>query len=116
MTDESPPKEPVATKAAKPEGNPTATDRDLSREIERAVEREPLDLVRCVRVYGDYYRCNWWASTGGHGARQQFNWSGMMTDFVRKSRFLNAKIDSGELVVEEIITGGGQRSLVRDAK
>jgi hypothetical protein len=35
-------------------------DVDLSAEINAAMETERGEIVRCVRVYGDNYRCNWW--------------------------------------------------------
>ncbi len=45
---------------------------DLSRIIEQSVQKQPEESVRCVRVFGDAYRCNWWlfektATWGGTG-------------------------------------------------
>jgi hypothetical protein len=33
---------------------------DLSRIIEQTVQKLPEETVRCVRVFGNSYRCNWW--------------------------------------------------------
>ena len=40
--------------------SPAATE-DLSAAIEGSIDRQPGEEVRSVRVYGDHYRCNWWA-------------------------------------------------------
>ena len=50
---------PAAPTAIKP--SIAAPAKDLSRQIEQSVKREPLDAVRCIRVFGDFYRCNWWS-------------------------------------------------------
>lgn len=77
-------------------------EKDLSQEIERAVEREPLDQVRCIRVFGNYYRCNWWSHMGGPRTRPESNWAGLIMDSVRKSRFLSATMQGGELVIKDV--------------
>jgi hypothetical protein len=33
---------------------------DLSASIAKSIEREWDEEVRCVRLFGDRYRCNWW--------------------------------------------------------
>jgi hypothetical protein len=99
------PKGSCVYKAVRPDGSTPSPDKDLSREIERIVDREPLDLVRCVRVFGNYYRCNWWSSAGIHRGDLDANWSRMMIDIVRKSSFLTATMDAGELVMKEIVAG-----------
>ena len=33
---------------------------DLSRIIEQSVQTLPGESVRCVRLFGNAYRCNWW--------------------------------------------------------
>jgi hypothetical protein len=92
-----------------------AAEEDLSRKIEGVVEREPLDLVKCVRVFGNYYRCNWWSRAATARANLDYAWSGVMADCVRKSRFLSATIDAGELIVREISPGSvNRRDLVRE--
>ena len=75
---------------------------DLSREIERAVDRQPADTVRCVRVFGNYYRCNWWCRAAGQRVGPEYNWAGNAMDCIRTSRFLTATMHAGELVIEEV--------------
>ena len=99
------PNEKCVYKAVRPEGNAPSPDKDLSREIERIVDREPLDLVRCVRVFGNYYRCNWWSSAGVKSGSLDARWSRMIIDIVRKSCFLTATMDAGHLVMKEIVPG-----------
>jgi hypothetical protein len=102
------PQKPPAAAASPPE-------EDLSRKIERAVDREPLDLVKCVRVFGNYYRCNWWSHSGAGRSDLNHTWTAIMTDIVRKSCFLSATMNAGELVVKEIDPiGAHQRNLVRE--
>jgi hypothetical protein len=91
------PKEPVAKVEA-----PQA-EKDLSTQIERAVEREPLDQVKCVRVFGNYYRCNWWArSIASQAKKDNIQWGGSLMDCIRKSRFLSVTMRGAELVIEEV--------------
>jgi hypothetical protein len=92
-----------------------ASDRDLSHDIERSVEREPLDFVKCVRVFGNYYRCNWWSRAAGAREYLDYAWTGIMADIVRKSCFLNATMNAGELTMQEISPGVvGRTNLVRE--
>ena len=80
-----------------------AADADLSADIAQAIGREPLDRVKVVRVFGDYYRCNWWAPFFGEPrGSAAFDWGVSATHRVRKSRFLNATVREGKLVVEEV--------------
>ncbi len=37
-----------------------AAEIDLSAEIVATVDALVGETVRCIRVYGDHYRCNWW--------------------------------------------------------
>jgi hypothetical protein len=46
----------------------TIIDVDLSAEINATMEAEHGETVRCVRVYGDNYRCNWWKRGDASGA------------------------------------------------
>ena len=97
----------------KPAAAPMAADKgalDLSGEIERTVAREPQDRVRCVRVYDDHYRCNWWAPGVEAAAGANTNmaeWASVAMHTVRKSRFITARLSGGQLVMEE---AGGTRS------
>jgi len=75
---------------------------DLSRQIESAMVKEPLDRVRCIHLFGTFYRCNWWAPAAGPASRGGgFDWATATTHRVRKSTFLNASVDSGRLVIQE---------------
>jgi hypothetical protein len=93
----------------KPAAEESASDKDLSQEIERVVDREPLDLVKCVRVFGNYYRCNWWSRNTGAGARGDFAWTGVIMDFIRKSSFLSATMQAGELVIKVVSPAAASR-------
>lgn len=90
----------------KPAPTPAAVDKDpqdLSFEIERAVAREPQDRVRCVRVFNDRYRCNWWApgiDDGPGGLRAE--WARLATQRVRKSQFITARLSGGQLVIDDV--------------
>ena len=93
--------EPV-NQAVAPAGSPKAAA-DLSREIERAVPREPQDRVRCVHVFGDRYRCNWWAPTGADNSpRAMAEWAISAMCRVRKSRFLRATARGTRLTIEDL--------------
>src|SRR5690242_12296917 len=59
---------------------------DLSAQVEQAVAREPMDRVRCVRVFGNCYRCNWWAPTTDPLVPMA-EWARLAAHRVRKSRF-----------------------------
>jgi hypothetical protein len=99
----------------KPVGAVSAPEEDLSRKIEEFVDREPHDLVKCVHVFGNYYRCNWWSRAAAR-TQLDYAWVGRMADFVRKSRFLSATMNADELIVKEIgPVGPHQRNLVREA-
>jgi hypothetical protein len=78
----------------------SSRDKDLSKEIELAVACEPLDLVKCVRVFDNYYRCNWW--TRADDTRQEHGWTAAIVGSIRKSRFLSATMDASELIIKEI--------------
>ena len=76
---------------------------DLSREIEGAVPREPRDRVRCVRVFGDRYRCNWWApATGEDLPAAMAEWAVTAMHRVRQSRFLKATARANRLHIEDL--------------
>jgi hypothetical protein len=90
----------IATKnvAAQP------ADEDLSGEIERSIAKEPLDRIRCVRVFENYYRCNWWAPAqrGADPRDKSYNWGMLTTHHVRRSRFVTATVEMGQLVIKEV--------------
>ena len=62
---------------------------DLSRQIEREIAREPGEHVKCSRVFGDYYRCNFWSSAGGSFYENpSFDWNLSATHHICRSSFL----------------------------
>lgn len=66
-----------------------AESADLSAEITGQVERLPTDRVACRRVYGNYYRCNWWAPASATGYdNPAMAGPTVTTHHVRKSEFL----------------------------
>lgn len=83
------------TKRARREGE----TEDLSEQIARSVQKRPGEQVRCVRVFGDCYRCNWWASDGGESAV----FANMAT--IRKSRFLRVTKIADGLVMDDLSAG-----------
>jgi len=101
LEDQSTQKPPLA-KEPPPKAEVPPPEKDLSPQIERAVDREPLDQVRCVRVFGNHYRCNWWSRQPGPRNRTDTPWGGHFMDCVRKSRFLSATMQAGELVIKEV--------------
>jgi len=114
MSEQSP-DESAANKVVRQASNGQPPGTDLSQEIERVVDREPLDLVKCVRVFGNYYRCNWWSRTVAARTRADYAWSGRMADYVRKSCFLNVTMNAGELIMKEIgPVGEHRKNLVRE--
>jgi hypothetical protein len=85
---------------------PKPADGDLSREIERAVVKLPLDLVRCIRLFDDCYRCNWWAPSAPRGLgmyrdRSSIGWGTGTTHYIRQSRFLVVTRREGALAIVE---------------
>src|ERR1700716_1699948 len=75
-------------------------DADLAREILKKLERDPGDRVTCVRVFDDFYRCNWWAVGAGLGESRM---EGVIVSAqrVRKSQFVRAKLTEGRMVLED---------------
>lgn len=93
---------PLKTAAPTSPAAAAAGPQDLSGEIELAVEREPLDRVRCVHLYDDRYRCNWWAPGDGEIRTPQAEWAMLAMHRVRKSRFISARLSGGQLVMEDV--------------
>lgn len=82
---------------------PTAPE-DHSQEILRVVKKEPLDRVKCVRVFDSYYRCNWWSPHKSPSSGPTPQWAVGTTHYVRKSAFYRASLRDGSVVVEEVVT------------
>lgn len=49
---------------------PEADAEDLSGELVSRLPRGSGELLRCRRISGDRYRCNWWGSPQGDAARE----------------------------------------------
>ncbi len=71
----------------------SATD-DLSEDIKQSVEKQRHEEVRCVRLFGDRYRCNWWVKDAT--TQPVFTRTGKIS----KSRFLRVTKVDGRLVIE----------------
>ena len=79
-----------------------SAETDLSSRIEHAMPRDPLDRVKCVRVFGDNYRCNWWSQPGGVVVGQHAStWDTVAAQRIHKSRFLHVTLVGGEMVIKE---------------
>lgn len=72
-------------------GKGPARAHDLSAEIVQAVDRRPGDVVRCTKVVGNMYRCNWWAPENTSGYDNPAMGGLLVTTHrVRQSHFLRA--------------------------
>ena len=87
--------------AAAPGSSAAGTNRDLSEEIGHAVARQPRDRVKCVRLFDDFYRCNWWVP-GDDAGPNRAAWADTASSRIRQSRFLRATIHEGKLRVTEV--------------
>ncbi|MEX0776306.1 MAG: hypothetical protein WD042_11430 [Phycisphaeraceae bacterium] len=80
---------------SKPVPSPTPAPANLSKAIEQEVERQPGEVVRCVRVFDDRYRCNWWVG------KEAWNSTGKIIG----SKFLRANMDGDKLVIQDLSGG-----------
>ncbi len=71
-------------------------DEDLSRQIEQSMERQPDERIKAVRVYDDYYRCNWWVQDKTPHAL----W--LVTGVIRRSRFLRVTKTGDGLLIDDV--------------
>ena len=69
---------------------------DLSRAIQQSMERQRDEQVRCVRVFDDRYRCNWWVED------KHSNPAFVSTGTIRRSRFLRVTKSGDQLVIEDL--------------
>ena len=87
------------TKAAKPTLEipplPVAPE-DFARLIEQTVEKQPGERVKCVRVFENLYRCNWWLR-GDDAA-----WGTLTPGKIVKSKFLRATSTSDGLLLDDL--------------
>ena len=81
------PSQPRVHESPMPTGQPVQDD--LSIEIAAGIEKQPGDIVKCRRIAGDNYRCNWWAAqkTNGYDNPGMFGLL-VTTHRVRHSQFL----------------------------
>jgi hypothetical protein len=68
---------------------------DLANELAGFLPRLPKDEIRCSRVYGDCYRCNWWKRSSGP----------VPVATIRYSRFLKVQKINGKLVIADLTIG-----------
>jgi hypothetical protein len=73
---------------------------DLSAEIALTVERLKGERVKCRRIFGDNYRCNW--LTVDEGAAQRGRSLALDSYRIRTSKFLRVKKVGEQLVIEDM--------------
>ena len=69
---------------------------DLSEAIEQSMHRQRDEQIRCVRVFGDRYRCNWLVRD------RTEHWLSFATSSIKKSVFLRASWKDDKLVIEDM--------------
>ena len=77
---------------------------DLSSEIVAYVEKQVGDVVKCRRIDGDNYRCNWWAAhaTGGYDNPGMYGLL-VTTHRVRKSQFLRVTRSPSRGLIVQVV-------------
>lgn len=68
---------------------------DLSNAIGQSVTRLPGEEVRCKRLWGDRYRCNWWALVEEDGVTS-------VSRKIVRSRFLKVTSAKDGLLIEDL--------------
>jgi hypothetical protein len=96
--------EPVRADASRAPAGTQAEDGeppDLSGRIAAGLAKRPSDRVTCRRVFGNNYRCNWWAPapTSGYD-NPSMGGSTVTTHRVRKSQFLRVTSTFKGLVID----------------
>ena len=81
-----------ATKQANSSRTETA---DLSYAIGQSVSRLPGEEVRCKRLWGDHYRCNWWAMVEDDGVTS-------VSRKIVRSKFLKVTSAKDGLLIEDL--------------
>lgn len=72
---------------------------DLSEAIQRTVETRPGEEARSVRLFDDYYRCNWWIRDKSLGPAY------LNLGTISRSQFLRVTMTGEKLVIEDLSTG-----------
>ena len=81
---------------------PASAEIDLSAEIIATLEAPIGQTVRCVRVYGDNYRCNWWGQEAPRDTGKPMVSGFEATELrVRRSRFLKVRKTSDGLQIQD---------------
>ncbi|MGA2442704.1 MAG: hypothetical protein ABSH08_17255 [Tepidisphaeraceae bacterium] len=81
---------------------PAPAEIDLSAEIVATLEAPIGQTVRCVRVYGDNYRCNWWGQEAPRDIGKPIVSGFEATELrVRRSRFLKVRKTSDGLQIQD---------------
>jgi len=80
----------------KPVPETPAVSEDLSKAIEQSVEKQPDEQVKTVRLFDDYYRCNWWVMDKG----SQPAW--LSSGKIRRSTFFRARRGTNGLQIEDM--------------
>lgn len=79
---------------------------DLSEALMTALPRDAGQMVRCRRIIGDHYRCNWWESRDSSRHDNAGSDGVMITRFrVVKSRMLRVTVTDQGMEIES----GGQQ-------
>jgi hypothetical protein len=76
--------------------------KDLSAAIESTVKREPREEVRCVHLFDDNYRCNWWVRDLSPGPTY------LNVGRIIRSKFFRATMTGEKLVIEDGASGRPQ--------
>jgi hypothetical protein len=69
---------------------------DLSREMAQSMDRQLDERIKVVRVFDDYYRCNWWVEDK---TPHPF-W--LATGKIRRSTFVRATRTPDGLLIEPV--------------
>jgi hypothetical protein len=77
---------------------------DLSEKINVAVDRAMGETVRCVRVFGDNYRCNWWARDAAPAGKRSGPDLEVTCMRVRRSSFLKVTQTAEGLMIDGVMT------------
>jgi hypothetical protein len=75
---------------------PPKPQEDFARLIEQTVEKRTDERVKCVRVFDNLYRCNWWLR-GDDAA-----WGTLTPGKIVKSRFLRATMSDAGLLIDDL--------------
>lgn len=113
MDESTAPRTEGNSKSAEKKPRPSG-DEDLSDELRQTVTREVGDVVRCTRIDGRFYRCNWWRTGSGDVADNASNRGLQLASTYRvgRSAFLEVTRTSQGLRIVESRPGGQRTPLV----